>query len=159
MSAYAALEQTGVVVFHVAGKRDYAATLEVAQSFPADQIRVVDYAANLPEILVAADLVVSRAGGITAELAYLGKPAILIPLPTAPNDHQLHNARAAEKAGGAVLIEERFLNGQALAALINELLLDPARLAAMSRQSKTLAYPNATRDLCDFMEQIMLREA
>jgi UDP-N-acetylglucosamine--N-acetylmuramyl-(pentapeptide) pyrophosphoryl-undecaprenol N-acetylglucosamine transferase len=156
--AYSLLAQAGVFVYHVAGKRYYSATLDAARSFSPRQIRVVDYAVNLPDLLAAADLVVSRAGGITAELALLGKPAILIPLPTAPNDHQLHNARAVEQAGGAVLMEERFLTGQALAIAVNALLFDPARLMSMSAKSKTLAFPHAAADLCDFMEQVMRRE-
>ncbi|MBT9176501.1 MAG: UDP-N-acetylglucosamine--N-acetylmuramyl-(pentapeptide) pyrophosphoryl-undecaprenol N-acetylglucosamine transferase [Firmicutes bacterium] len=155
ISAYPVLAQAGVVVYHVTGKRYYSATLGAAEGFSPLQIRVVDYAANMPDVLAAADLVVSRAGGITAELALLGKPSILIPLPTAPNDHQLHNARAVEHAGGAILVEERFLTGQSLAKTMGELFLDPTRLKAMSEKSKTLAFPNATRDLCDLMEQIM----
>ncbi len=155
IDAYSALAQAGIVVYHVAGKRHYASTLHAAQRFPSRLIRVIDYAANMPEVLSAADLVVSRAGGITAELSLLGKPAILIPLPTAPNDHQLHNARAVESVGGAILIEERFLDGKVLAQTIWDVVSDPLRLKEMSAKSKTLALPNATRDLCDFMEHVM----
>jgi len=157
ISAYSLMAQAGVVVYHVAGKRYYNATVEAARGFSPRQIRVVDYAANMPDVLAAADLVVSRAGGITAELALLGKPAILIPLPTAPNDHQLHNARAAAQAGGAILLEERFLTGQALAKTVCDLVRDPELLSKMSVNSKTLAFPNATRDLCDLMAQVMQR--
>ncbi|MBS3984645.1 MAG: undecaprenyldiphospho-muramoylpentapeptide beta-N-acetylglucosaminyltransferase [Selenomonadales bacterium] len=157
IGAYSALLQAGIVVYHVTGKRYYNSTLDAARHLPPRRIRVVDYAANMPEVLAAADLVVSRAGGITAELALLGKPAILIPLPSAPNDHQLHNARVAAQAGGAILLEERFLTGQALASTVCELFRDPALLGKMSANSKTLAFPDATRDLCDLMEQVMRR--
>ncbi len=158
ISAYSALAQAKVAVYHVAGKRHYGATLLAARDFSPEQVRVVDYATNMPDVLAAADLVVSRAGGITAELALLGKPSILIPLPTAPNDHQLHNAREVERAGGAILLEERFLTGQALARTICGLFGDPARLREMATKCRTLAFPNAASDLCDLMEQVMGRE-
>lgn len=151
---YPVLQKEGVTLFHVTGKRYYPETLVRAASF--SNVKVIDYATNMPELLAAADLVVSRAGSTTAELAYLGVPAILIPSPIAANDHQLHNARVAERAGGALLIKESALNGPLLGEIIADLFGKPDTLQKMSAGMKSLAYPRATEDLCDLLESLLI---
>ena len=81
----------------------------------------------------AADLVVCRAGATTiAELTAAGRPALLVPLPTAADDHQRKNAEVLAAAGAAEMIEQKDLTGALLAERIAALVGDPARLAAMS---------------------------
>ncbi len=96
----------------------------------------------------AADVVVSRAGASTIfELAALGKPAILVPLPGSAHDHQTVNAYAYAKTGAAVVIEqENFLP----TLVINELmriLTNPERIASMQEAAKRFATPDAARTI------------
>ena len=80
------------------------------------QGRVERFIDAMDREMKAAGLVVSRAGATTlAEVTAAGRPAILIPLPTATDDHQRHNARALENAGAAELMEQGDLTGERLA--------------------------------------------
>jgi UDP-N-acetylglucosamine--N-acetylmuramyl-(pentapeptide) pyrophosphoryl-undecaprenol N-acetylglucosamine transferase len=96
----------------------------------------------------AADLVVCRAGAMTtAEVCAWGKASVLVPLPHSAADHQLHNARALEQSGAAVLLEERDLMGRSLSALVHQLLADPARREALARSARSRGQPNASREV------------
>ncbi|MFI6686902.1 UDP-N-acetylglucosamine--N-acetylmuramyl-(pentapeptide) pyrophosphoryl-undecaprenol N-acetylglucosamine transferase [Streptomyces sp. NPDC050485] len=95
--------------------------------------RAVPYLDRMDLAYAAADLVVCRAGSATvAELAATGVPAVLVPYPHAPGDHQTHNARVLSDAGAGLLVPDAETTAFRLAALIEPLLADPARLAAMS---------------------------
>jgi UDP-N-acetylglucosamine--N-acetylmuramyl-(pentapeptide) pyrophosphoryl-undecaprenol N-acetylglucosamine transferase len=102
----------------------------------------------MPRRFAEADLILGRSGASTvAELAAAGKAAVLVPLPTAADNHQLKNAEVLAGAGAAVLrvqgsdaAMESFLSSD-LAAL----LLDPARRREMSRKVRGLAHPDAVR--------------
>jgi UDP-N-acetylglucosamine--N-acetylmuramyl-(pentapeptide) pyrophosphoryl-undecaprenol N-acetylglucosamine transferase len=103
---------------------------------------------DMPAVLADAALVVARAGALTlAELAIMRVPAILIPLPTAADDHQTRNALAFERAGAAILLPQAQASATRLADLCDGILGDPARHAAMSAAMGTLARAEATRDL------------
>jgi UDP-N-acetylglucosamine--N-acetylmuramyl-(pentapeptide) pyrophosphoryl-undecaprenol N-acetylglucosamine transferase len=103
----------------------------------------------------AARLVVSRAGATTlAEVTAAGRPSILVPLPTATDDHQRHNARALEAAGAAELIEQKDLTGEELAARIIALAGDPERRRRMSRAARQLAKPRAAEDIVDLLIEL-----
>lgn len=96
----------------------------------------------------AADLVVARSGAMSlAELAAWGLPAILIPLPTAAADHQLHNARALAESGAAVLLEQGSATGQRLVAEVGWLLGNPARMADIARAILARARPLAAQEI------------
>jgi UDP-N-acetylglucosamine--N-acetylmuramyl-(pentapeptide) pyrophosphoryl-undecaprenol N-acetylglucosamine transferase len=98
----------------------------------------------------AAGLVVSRSGATTlAEVTAAGRPSILVPLPTATDDHQRHNALALERAGAAEVIEQRILDGGVLADRILALAADPARRHAMSAAARRLAKPRAAEEIVD----------
>ncbi|MGW7413073.1 UDP-N-acetylglucosamine--N-acetylmuramyl-(pentapeptide) pyrophosphoryl-undecaprenol N-acetylglucosamine transferase [Streptomyces sp. NPDC054863] len=95
---------------------------------------VVPYLDRMDLAYAAADLVVCRAGSATvAELETVGVPAVLVPYPHAPGDHQTHNARVLSDAGAAHLVPDEETTADRLAALVEPLLADPARLGAMSR--------------------------
>ncbi|GHE65784.1 UDP-N-acetylglucosamine--N-acetylmuramyl-(pentapeptide) pyrophosphoryl-undecaprenol N-acetylglucosamine transferase [Streptomyces longispororuber] len=95
--------------------------------------RAVPYLDRMDLAYAAADLVVCRAGSATvAELASTGVPAVLVPYPHAPGDHQTHNARVLSDAGAGLLLPDAEATADRLAALAGPLLDDPARLAAMS---------------------------
>lgn len=95
--------------------------------------RAVPYLDRMDLVYAAADLVVCRAGSATvAELAATGVPAVLVPYPHAPGDHQTHNARVLSDAGAGLLLPDGETSAGTLAARIGPLLADPARLTAMA---------------------------
>jgi UDP-N-acetylglucosamine--N-acetylmuramyl-(pentapeptide) pyrophosphoryl-undecaprenol N-acetylglucosamine transferase len=101
---------------------------------------------------MAADLVICRAGATTlAELAALGRPALLVPFAAATDDHQRKNADVVHGAGGAVVLDERDLTGDRLARLASELLGDPARRTAMGAAMRGLARPDAAPRIVDLV--------
>jgi UDP-N-acetylglucosamine--N-acetylmuramyl-(pentapeptide) pyrophosphoryl-undecaprenol N-acetylglucosamine transferase len=106
--------------------------------------RVEAYLDGVADEMRAADVVVCRAGATTlAELAATGRPAIIVPLPTATDDHQRRNARVLAEAGAAIAAEERDLGAGRLAGLVAGLLADPNRRRAMSAAMRTFAQPDA----------------
>lgn len=106
--------------------------------------------------LVAAHLVIARSGASTvAELAVVGRPAILVPLPGAIDDHQSANARALEQAGGAWVMPQSAFTPEALAARLGELLADPIGLVAHAVAARTHARPDAASRLADLVEARM----
>ena len=108
--------------------------------------------------MTRADVVVCRAGATTlAELAAIGRPAILIPLPTATDDHQRRNAEVLARAGAAECLDERELTGAGLAARLLALLRDPARRAAMANAARRLARPGAAAAIVDRAFALMER--
>jgi len=104
---------------------------------------VIEFIEDMPAALARADLVISRAGaGAIAEVCAVGRPSILVPLPRSGN-HQLHNARAAEKFGAAVCLPAAQASADGLCLLVNELAKDPARLARMAESARAWGTPNA----------------
>jgi UDP-N-acetylglucosamine--N-acetylmuramyl-(pentapeptide) pyrophosphoryl-undecaprenol N-acetylglucosamine transferase len=98
----------------------------------------------------AADLIVSRAGATTlAELTAAGKPAILVPLPTATDDHQRRNAEAMAAAGAAEVVLQSEASGETLASRIMTLVRDAAARGRMSAAARTLARPDAAKVIVD----------
>jgi UDP-N-acetylglucosamine--N-acetylmuramyl-(pentapeptide) pyrophosphoryl-undecaprenol N-acetylglucosamine transferase len=105
---------------------------------------------DMPTAYAAADLVVCRAGASTlAELTALGKPAILVPYPFAADDHQRRNAEALVARGAAVMILDREITAEKLAAAIASLRDDPAKLRAMAEAAKLLGRPDAAEKVVD----------
>src|SRR5688572_15524927 len=103
---------------------------------------------DMPDVLARAAVVVARAGALTvAELAIMQRPAILIPLPTAADDHQTENALEFERAGAAVLLPEHEASATRLGDLADEILSNPLKLTTMAQAMATLARPNATKDV------------
>jgi UDP-N-acetylglucosamine--N-acetylmuramyl-(pentapeptide) pyrophosphoryl-undecaprenol N-acetylglucosamine transferase len=108
----------------------------------------------------AAGLVVSRAGATTlAEVTAAGRPAVLVPLPTATDDHQRHNALALQRAGAAEVIEQKDLNGNRLAERIIALAGDRDKRRQMSTAARRLAKPRAAEDIVDAIIQLVGRRA
>ncbi|WP_137861230.1 MULTISPECIES: undecaprenyldiphospho-muramoylpentapeptide beta-N-acetylglucosaminyltransferase [unclassified Sphingomonas] len=124
---------------------------------PAD---VSTYITDMPEALAWAHIVIARAGASTiAELTAAGRPAILVPLPTATDDHQTANAREITAAGGARTIQQRAFTAAELAKQIQKLGLDTVGLENAAARARSVGRPNATRDLADLVESIDAPEA
>jgi UDP-N-acetylglucosamine--N-acetylmuramyl-(pentapeptide) pyrophosphoryl-undecaprenol N-acetylglucosamine transferase len=102
----------------------------------------------------AADVVICRAGATTlAELAASGTPAVLVPLPTAADDHQRRNAEVFEKAGAAVVIAQKDLPA-ALPRVLEAIVSDVAARRRMSEAARSLARPDAAARIADRVEQL-----
>jgi UDP-N-acetylglucosamine--N-acetylmuramyl-(pentapeptide) pyrophosphoryl-undecaprenol N-acetylglucosamine transferase len=100
--------------------------------------------------MTSADLVICRAGATTlAELAALGRPAVLVPLPGATDDHQKKNAQVLAHAGAAVLLEQQLLNAGTLVSTVSGLLNDAPQLQLMAAAMKTFARPDAAARIVD----------
>jgi UDP-N-acetylglucosamine--N-acetylmuramyl-(pentapeptide) pyrophosphoryl-undecaprenol N-acetylglucosamine transferase len=113
------------------------------------------YLPDLPEQLAWAHLVIARAGASTlAELTVAGRPAILVPLPSATDDHQTANAREMTKAGGARTIAQSEFTAIELAKQMQKLGLDPAALENAAGRARGCGRPEAARDLADLVESL-----
>jgi UDP-N-acetylglucosamine--N-acetylmuramyl-(pentapeptide) pyrophosphoryl-undecaprenol N-acetylglucosamine transferase len=116
----------------------------LAQAGSPAWVHALPYIEDMPSALAAADLAVSRAGAMAAaELVNQGLPALLVPLPTAAEDHQTHNARALAEAGAAVLLPQSELSAETLAHRLRSLLSDPATLERMRHAASERARPEA----------------
>ena len=114
---------------------------------------MVRYEDRMDLLLAAADLLVGRAGGTTvAEVAEVGLPALLVPLPIAPRDHQTANAGPLVRAGAAILVPDGELDGARLVRELQPLLDEPARLVAMGEAARSLAHPDAADRVADLVE-------
>jgi UDP-N-acetylglucosamine--N-acetylmuramyl-(pentapeptide) pyrophosphoryl-undecaprenol N-acetylglucosamine transferase len=136
-------------VVHACGTRDFEALRAELGDPPPPRYDLRPYISPFSEALAASDLVVARSGGSIFEVAAAGRPAILIPYPYAAADHQTSNARWMAEGGAAVVIDDAALTAPRLREQVDELLGDPARLAAMARASAALARPDAARDVAD----------
>ncbi|MCH1435856.1 MAG: undecaprenyldiphospho-muramoylpentapeptide beta-N-acetylglucosaminyltransferase [Acidimicrobiales bacterium] len=145
-----------LAVRHVTGTRDHAEMLERV-TLPADALlthQLVAYEDDMPSVYAAADLVLCRAGASSvAELAVAGVPAVLVPLPGAPGDHQTANAAALVDAGAAVLVPDSELDGDCVVATVGRLLDEPSRLAEMARSAAHVARPDAAAAVVDLVDR------
>jgi UDP-N-acetylglucosamine--N-acetylmuramyl-(pentapeptide) pyrophosphoryl-undecaprenol N-acetylglucosamine transferase len=114
------------------------------------RVRVSAFIDNMAAAYGAADLVIGRAGALTlAELAIVGKPAILIPLPTAADDHQTKNAADFAEVGAAMVMDQRKSTADDLAAAIATLASDRSKQIAMGKAMRALARPRAAETIVD----------
>jgi UDP-N-acetylglucosamine--N-acetylmuramyl-(pentapeptide) pyrophosphoryl-undecaprenol N-acetylglucosamine transferase len=134
---------------HQTGERDVE-MVRTAYRQAGLQADVEPFLYDMGRQLGQADVVVCRAGATTlAEITAAGKAAVLIPLPTATDDHQRKNAEALADAGAAELLLQRDLTGAVLAARVLALAGDRARRQRMSAAARTLARPDAAKVIVD----------
>ena len=146
-------------LYHVTGRRDYAtfASSDVAGSGRSSGDRlfyaVVPYEERMADFYTAADVCVTRAGAMTvAELLAAGTPAVLVPLPGAPRDHQTRNAEALVGIGAAVHVPDPECDGSRLAAELDALLSDPERLRAMSEAARSHGHRDAASRVAELVD-------
>jgi len=136
-------------IIHQTGEKDYK---EVKEGYiKADwQADVRPFIYDMASVYSDADLIICRAGATTVtELAAAGKPAILIPYPFAADDHQRVNAESLVKAGGAMMLLEKELTGERLAAEIERLMGDREMLEKMGDSARKLARLDAAKVVVD----------
>jgi UDP-N-acetylglucosamine--N-acetylmuramyl-(pentapeptide) pyrophosphoryl-undecaprenol N-acetylglucosamine transferase len=131
------------------GPRDYDMVREAFQRSGV-QGRVERFIDAMDREVNEAGLIVSRAGATTlAEITAAGRPAILIPLPTAADDHQRKNAVALQAAGAAELVEQKDLTGELLASRVLALAANHEKRKAMAAAARRLAKPDAADRIVD----------
>ena len=147
-----ALAAAGVDVVAQTGDREAAA---IRAAVERHGITVVPFLGDIWNAMARADLVVCRSGALTlAELCAAGRPSLLVPFAAATHGHQERNARAIERAGGAVAVPESELTGDRLTAAVVELLDDPARLFRMGLAARSLGRPGADDRIVDLMFEV-----
>ncbi|HSZ37666.1 MAG TPA: UDP-N-acetylglucosamine--N-acetylmuramyl-(pentapeptide) pyrophosphoryl-undecaprenol N-acetylglucosamine transferase [Acidimicrobiales bacterium] len=143
-------------VYHVTGRRDYDSFANAGGAEARERglcYRVVPFEEHMPQLYSAADVCVSRAGAMSvAELLISGVPAILVPLPGAPRDHQTRNAEALVALGAAVHVPDPECDGERLAQELEALLTDTDRLRAMGEAARRHAHPDAAARIAELVD-------
>jgi undecaprenyldiphospho-muramoylpentapeptide beta-N-acetylglucosaminyltransferase len=150
--------RTDVRIRHVAGRRDFERCRDAVEreraAGDALAFDLVAYDDDIESAYARASVFVCRAGAVTcAELAVTGMPAVLVPLPGAPADHQTRNAMTLASAGAAIVVPDDELDGARLDRELSALLDDLARLDSMSRAANGLARPDAAARVADLVER------
>ena len=148
-----AAKKNCVSIVHQTGERDYDA-VRTAYARHELHAEVLPFIGNMAERFAQADLIVCRAGAITAaEVAAAGRAAIFIPFGASTDSHQLRNAQEMQRAGAARLVTESQLTAERLTQEIFSLLDQPAELQAMAANARGLAKPQAVRNIVSLIEQ------
>ncbi|GAC1700969.1 MAG: undecaprenyldiphospho-muramoylpentapeptide beta-N-acetylglucosaminyltransferase [Candidatus Acidiferrum sp.] len=149
-----AARKQDLTIVHQTGERDYDA---VRTAYARREIRaeVVPFLTNMPERFAWADIIVCRAGAITAaEVAATGRAAIFVPFGRATDSHQLRNAQEMARAGAGRVITEAELTAARLTDEIFSLVDQPNAIQSLAAAARSLARPNATRDIVNLIEQV-----
>lgn len=154
-------QKTGQPVLHLHATGQYGVelfqNLSQEKGFaPGKQLIVREYINDMPQLLAAADLVISRAGALTlAELEAAGRAAVLIPSPNVAENHQYYNALELEKAGAAVVIEEKDLTGEKLVETVSGLLSTPGKLEQMGQAARALSVDDSLGRITDALLKLV----
>ena len=150
-----------LAVHHVVGSRDWDDRPSLARAEPDDAgiwYRAVRYEDRMDLVLAASDLAVCRSGGTTvAELAVVGVPAVLVPLPIATRDHQTANAGPLVRAGAAVVVGDDDFDADRLVAAVDAML--GGDLEAMSAAARSIGRPDAASAVADLLESSARRRS
>jgi UDP-N-acetylglucosamine--N-acetylmuramyl-(pentapeptide) pyrophosphoryl-undecaprenol N-acetylglucosamine transferase len=147
----------GLAITHQTGEHDLDLVRDGYRGAGLEA-RVEPFLYAMDREMRAADLVVCRAGATTlAELTAAARPSLLVPLPTAADDHQRRNAEVLAAAGAADLLEQSQMTGETLAHRIVGLAADPSRRRAMAGAARTLARPDAARAIADRAFELLNR--
>lgn len=147
-----------IKLFFITGRAYYGDISSALSAMPeelSENIKLIEYADNMPVLMKASDLVISRAGAIAlSELLACGRPSVLIPSPNVTNNHQYWNARAVADEGAAVLIEESRLseNIALLADTVFEISSDRELLSSMSDMALRIARTDAADRIFDELD-------
>ena len=124
----------------------------------AEAIRMTEYIYNMPTVMAAADIFISRAGAASCnEIAVSGTPCILIPSPNVTNNHQQVNAQAYVDKGAAVMVLQKECTAERLMEEINALLNDKQRYSDMCKALQDIAIPDCAERVCRIMEKLAKR--
>ena len=139
---------------------DDKAAVEDAYAKAGIAAEVAPFFKDLPERMARAHLVISRGGaGTVCELAAIGRPALIVPLPSAMDDHQTVNASFLAQVGAAIAVSQKTLTAASLAGQLADLFEHPEKLIAAAEAARRLGRPDATRALADVVENLKVRRA
>jgi UDP-N-acetylglucosamine--N-acetylmuramyl-(pentapeptide) pyrophosphoryl-undecaprenol N-acetylglucosamine transferase len=138
-----------VFIYHIIGDRDYKQIMAGSQLYQFKNYQPISYDHQIASLLAKIDLTISRAGATAiAEFLVRAIPMILVPFPFAADDHQRLNAKAIEKAGAALVLEEKHLTPQIIADLVNNHGLNYAK---MKQACNKAAKPDAASKIADYI--------
>jgi UDP-N-acetylglucosamine--N-acetylmuramyl-(pentapeptide) pyrophosphoryl-undecaprenol N-acetylglucosamine transferase len=150
-SAVRLIHQTGPIAYE-----ELALGFRLAVIEGAIEGELTPFLADMPAAFASADVIVSRAGmGTVSELAAAGKPSILVPLPTAADQHQLRNAEAMERIGAARMVLDAEFSGQRLVEEVMRLWRETGLLESMGQAARSFAKPGAARRAAEVLESFI----
>lgn len=145
---------TGVALIWATGKTQAEAYLSNESEF----VRVRPYLSPIAHAYAAADIAITRAGAMSiAELCAWGIPSVLVPLPTAAQDHQAHNASAVASSGAAIHLPQPQLSVERLESIVNDLRTNPHKLDTMRHAARERARPTAAADIAQALDSLLVR--
>jgi UDP-N-acetylglucosamine--N-acetylmuramyl-(pentapeptide) pyrophosphoryl-undecaprenol N-acetylglucosamine transferase len=158
-AAIVQLVQTQGPVVEVSHQSGAGHDIDVRQRYGdllAAGVLVAPFIEDMAAAYTWADLVLCRCGALTiAELCVMGRPAILVPLPHAIDDHQTANASSLVESGGGTLLRQSDMSVDSVHALLQEFISSPQRLSAMAAAAFSAATPDAAARVSDFCEELM----
>jgi UDP-N-acetylglucosamine--N-acetylmuramyl-(pentapeptide) pyrophosphoryl-undecaprenol N-acetylglucosamine transferase len=120
--------------------------------FPASlpsNVHITEFIDDMGEAYSISDLIIARSGATTvAELSVLGKPSILVPLPSAANNEQYENAKMLDESGAAILLKDSDIDTELMKHL-KSIIHNPERLKEMTEKVKNFSKPDAVMDIAD----------
>ncbi|MBK7708446.1 MAG: undecaprenyldiphospho-muramoylpentapeptide beta-N-acetylglucosaminyltransferase [Acidobacteria bacterium] len=144
-----------LTITHQTGETDFESVRQRYEGTPFPDADVRAYITNMVDEFAKADVVICRAGATTcAELAAAGKASIMIPLPTAADDHQRKNAEALVRAGAARMVLQSELTGESLSKTLLDLIGDSDAIGAMEAAARKLGRRDAAEAAVDLMEEM-----
>lgn len=152
------IKEKNCQIIHQTGRVNYDEYIKELKQIWADfeqekALVIQPYFEDMAAPLSVADIVISRAGSLSiSELNLCGLPSILVPYPFAAQDHQRFNARAMEKAGAALYLEDSECDSDKLFGIINGLISDESELEAMKNNNLKLSKPNATNTIVELIK-------
>ena len=148
-------EEQRPAIGHQAGRNKEQQTLQAYEEAGV-KAWVVEFIDDMAEAYGWADLMICRSGALTvSELAAAGVASILVPYPFAVDDHQTLNARYLADQGAAIILQQRDMSAAVLAQKIRN--LEPDRLLQMAQKARLLARSDATSQVVDICEKVMMR--
>ncbi|TDU64247.1 UDP-N-acetylglucosamine-N-acetylmuramylpentapeptide N-acetylglucosamine transferase [Prosthecobacter fusiformis] len=145
-------EKMGIQVLHIAGPTDYEEVRDVYAKNPLLPQHVAAFCHRMDLAYRVADLAIARSGASSmSELAYFGVPSLLIPYPSAADDHQTRNAEVFSKEGAARLLTEKELNADVLADAVRDILMNPKKADEMKRAANKMAVRNAAEKIAELI--------
>jgi UDP-N-acetylglucosamine--N-acetylmuramyl-(pentapeptide) pyrophosphoryl-undecaprenol N-acetylglucosamine transferase len=145
-----------IEVWHQSGDAHLEDVRDSYGELLGERVRVAPFIEDMAQAYSWADLVLCRSGALTvSELAIMGRPAILVPLPHAIDDHQTANARSLTDRGGAILLRQSDMNIDSLTQALQAYLAYPQRLSAMAASAAAAATPDAAARVSDCCEELI----
>jgi UDP-N-acetylglucosamine--N-acetylmuramyl-(pentapeptide) pyrophosphoryl-undecaprenol N-acetylglucosamine transferase len=149
------LENENIQAIVQTGERDFERVRnELSAAGP--RVYVSPYIDNIYKAYLAADIALARSGALSvSELIAMSLPAVFVPYPWSADDHQVHNARAVVRVGGAKMIMDQDLNAESLGMALGDILGVPGKLENMTKALQDMGGRGATETICDDVEEYM----